>query len=236
MRDGRSVVALRVIHLTAPRIASACSRSRRLSAQFFLKNHSRRRWCHTSCGHRESVLLLPTSKVTHLRRVLAHDGIDYMTTETDLRAVLQTAFEHCCVGGTAVFVPDVTTELYAPGCDVGRTDGDDVRSVRFMDWTHDPDSTDSWIATEYAFVLKSPSGSVTSVHETHRTGLFDRATWMRQLAGVGFDAHRIVEIPKPRHPPRARTCSSLVCRLVRSASCNCIFSVAPSPVRARQLN
>jgi len=30
--------------------------------------------------------------------VLAHDGIDYMTTETDLRAVLQTAFEHCCVG------------------------------------------------------------------------------------------------------------------------------------------
>ena len=134
--------------------------------------------------------------------VFVHDGIDYMTTETDLRAALQTAFEHCRPGGTAVFVPDATTEIYAPGCDVGGTEGDDGRAVRFMDWTHDPDSTDSWIATEYAFVLKSPSGSVTSVHETHRTGLFDRATWMRQLAGVGFDAHRIVEITDGDHTPR----------------------------------
>ena len=134
--------------------------------------------------------------------VFVHDGIDYMTTEADLRAALQTAFEHCRVGGTAVFVPDATTEIYTPDCDVGGTDGDDGRAVRFMSWTHDPDSTDSWIATEYAFVLKSSSGSVTTVHETHRSGLFDRATWMRQLTEVGFDAHRIVEITEEDQTPR----------------------------------
>ncbi len=134
--------------------------------------------------------------------VFVHDGIDYMTTEADLRAALQTAFEHCSVGGTAIFVPDATTEIFMPDCDVGGTDGDDGRAVRFMNWTHDPDPTDSWIATEYAFVLKSPSGSVTAVHETHKTGLFDRATWMRLLEEVGFDAHRVVEITDDEYTPR----------------------------------
>lgn len=134
--------------------------------------------------------------------LFVHDGIEYMTTEADLRAALQTAFEHCRVGGAAVFVPDATTEIFVPGCDVGGTDGADGRSVRFMEWTHDPDPTDSWIATEYAFVLKSLSGSVKAVHETHRTGLFDRATWMRLLAEVGFDAHRVVEITDDEHTPR----------------------------------
>jgi SAM-dependent methyltransferase len=133
--------------------------------------------------------------------VFVHDAIDYMTTEDDLRAALQTAFEHCRVGGTAVFVPDATTEIYEPDCDVGGTDGDDGRSVRFMSWTHDPDSTDTWIATEYAFVLKLPSGSVTSVH-THRSGLFDRATWIRHLSEVGFNAHHLTEITEDDHTPR----------------------------------
>jgi hypothetical protein len=137
--------------------------------------------------------------------VFVHDGIDYMTTEADLRAALQTAFEHCRVGGTAVFVPDATTEIYEPDCDVGGTDGDDHsdgRAVRLMSWTHDPDPTDSWIATEYAFVLKSSTGSVTSVHETHHSGLFDRETWLRLLSEVGFDAHRVVEVTDEDHTPR----------------------------------
>lgn len=134
--------------------------------------------------------------------VFVHDGIEYMTTEADLRAALQTAFEHCRVDGTAVFVPDATTEIFVPDCDVGGTDGNDGRSVRFMEWTHDPDPTDNWVATEYAFVLKSPSGSVTAVHETHRTGLFDRATWMSLFEEVGFDAHRVVEVTAGDHTPR----------------------------------
>lgn len=134
--------------------------------------------------------------------VFVHDAIDYMTTESELQAALQTAFDHCRVGGTTVFVPDATMEIYEPDCDVGGSDGDDGRAVRFMSWTHDPDPTDSWIATEYAFVLKSSSGSVTTVHETHRSGLFDRATWMRKLAEVGFDARHIVEITDEDHTPR----------------------------------
>jgi hypothetical protein len=38
--------------------------------------------------------------------VFVHDAIAHMTTERDLRAVMQTAYEHCRPGGVALFVPD----------------------------------------------------------------------------------------------------------------------------------
>lgn len=133
--------------------------------------------------------------------VFVHDAIMYMITEADLRAALTTAFEHCRPGGLAVFVPDETTEIFAPDSDVGGTDSNDGRGVRFLDWTHDPDPSDDWVATEYAFVLRNADGSVRFVHETHRSGLFMRATWLRLLAEVGFDAERVVEqTEEARHP------------------------------------
>jgi trans-aconitate methyltransferase len=42
--------------------------------------------------------------------VFVHDAIDYMTTEADLRRAVTTAYEHCRVGGVAVFVPDDIAE------------------------------------------------------------------------------------------------------------------------------
>src|SRR5687767_7503521 len=38
--------------------------------------------------------------------VFIHDAIDYMTTESDLRQAMETAFIHCKPGGIALFVPD----------------------------------------------------------------------------------------------------------------------------------
>ena len=47
----------------------------------------------------------------------------------------------------------------------------------------------------------STDGSIRLVHETHRTGLFPRATWLRLLADVGFVAERVVETTEEdRHP------------------------------------
>src|SRR5215470_2973312 len=47
--------------------------------------------------------------------VFVHDAVDYMTSETDLRQVIQTAFAHCRPGGIAVFMPDHTAENFEPG-------------------------------------------------------------------------------------------------------------------------
>jgi len=134
--------------------------------------------------------------------VFLHDAIDSMTSVDDLRAAMTTAYVHCRPGGVAVFLPDHTTEIYEPSTDWGGSDGTDGRGVRFVEWTWDPDPHDSWIRTDYGFLLRSPDGTVESVHDTHRTGLFPRATWLGLLDEVGFVAERITETTSEDRTPR----------------------------------
>ena len=110
--------------------------------------------------------------------VFVHDAVCYMTTEADLRLVIGTAFAHCRPGGVAVFVPDHTAETFEPGTGYGGTDGSDGRGARYLEWAWDPDPGDTWMVTEYAFLLREPGGTVRSVHETHRLGLFTSGTWL----------------------------------------------------------
>jgi SAM-dependent methyltransferase len=135
-------------------------------------------------------------------RVLIHDAVDYMTSEADLRAALTTAFVHLRPGGTAVVMPDETREIFEAGEDTGGSDGDDGRAVRFLEWTVDPDPTDSVVRTDYVFVLRDADGQVEVVHDVHETGLFDRATWLRLLGEVGFQATLVTEVTDEDRTPR----------------------------------
>ncbi|HCF57179.1 MAG TPA: hypothetical protein DFS52_04165 [Myxococcales bacterium] len=47
--------------------------------------------------------------------VFAHDAVTSLTTEVDVRAAMQTAFEHTVAGGAALFAPDFTRESFEPG-------------------------------------------------------------------------------------------------------------------------
>jgi SAM-dependent methyltransferase len=133
--------------------------------------------------------------------VFVHDAVGYMTSEADLRQVARTAFAHCRPGGVAVFVPDHTAETYQPGTGYGGTDGADGRGARYLEWAWDPDPADTWTLTEYAFLLREPGGAVRVVHETHRLGLFGRATWLRLLEDAGFRARAVTEeTSEDRHP------------------------------------
>lgn len=134
--------------------------------------------------------------------VFVHDAVSYMTSEQDLRRAVETAFVHCRLGGVAVFVPDLTAEKPDEGADCGGRDAPDGRAVRYLQWTFDPDPADTWIQTEYAFVLRNPDGSVNVVHETHRTGLFSRDVWLRLLDDVGFDAVVVTEQTSEERTPR----------------------------------
>jgi SAM-dependent methyltransferase len=134
--------------------------------------------------------------------VFVHDAIDYMTTESDLRRAMETAFVHCRPGGVALLIPDHTTETFEPSVDHDGTDGDDGRAVRFLEWTTDPDPADTWVVTEYAFVLRHADGTVDVTHETHRTGLFPRDTWLRLMAEVGFEVNAIPEVTTEDRVPR----------------------------------
>ena len=134
--------------------------------------------------------------------VFIHDAIDYMTTESDLRQAIDTAFVHCRPGGIAVFVPDHTRETFESESDIGGRDAPDGRGVRFLDWSWDPNADDTWAVTEYAFVLREPDGSVHVVHETHRCGVFSRDVWLRLIADAGFEPSVVVEETTEDRAPR----------------------------------
>jgi SAM-dependent methyltransferase len=134
--------------------------------------------------------------------VFVHDAIEYMTTEADLRRAMETAFVHCRPGGVAVFVPDHTAETFAPDTDHGGSDAADRRGARYLEWTWDPDPSDTWVVTEYAFLLRDADGSVRAEHETHRTGLFGRDVWLRLLTETGFRADTVTEPPSVDWTPR----------------------------------
>lgn len=134
--------------------------------------------------------------------VFVHDAIDYMLDEQDLRRAIETAFVHCRPGGVVVFVPDHTTEIFEPATEHGGSDDDAGRGARFLAWSWDPDSSDTEIVTEYAFMLRDSGEPVRVVQETHHTGLFRRRTWLRLLTEVGFDAGRITEESSEDRVPR----------------------------------
>jgi hypothetical protein len=119
--------------------------------------------------------------------VFVQDAVSYMTSETDLRAAIATAFAHCRPGGSALFAPDHLRETFRASTEHGGHDGDG-RGLRYLAWTADPDPADATCVTDYAFLLRERDGSVHVFHDRHVEGLFARADWLRLLAEAGFEA------------------------------------------------
>ena len=90
--------------------------------------------------------------------VFVHDAICYLTTEADVRQAIQTAYIHCRPGGAVLFAPDHVRENF-PGSatDHGGHDGDG-RALRYLEWTWDPDPSDTTYTVDYAYDL---DGNVT---------------------------------------------------------------------------
>jgi SAM-dependent methyltransferase len=124
--------------------------------------------------------------------VLVHDAIMYLVDETDLRAALATVAVHLRPGGVALLMPDCVRETFQPSTDHGGHDGAE-RALRFVEWSWDPDPTDSTFVTEFAFLLRDADGSVRVEHDRHVEGLFGRATWLRLLGEAGLEAEIVLD-------------------------------------------
>jgi len=121
--------------------------------------------------------------------VFIHDAIMYMTTENDLRSAIETAFVHCRPGGAALLAPDCVRETFRPATKHGGHDAGE-RSMRYLEWTWDPDLTDTTYITDFAYLLRE-GADVRCEYDRHVGGLFGRADWMRLIAEVGFQARSI---------------------------------------------
>ncbi len=124
--------------------------------------------------------------------VFVHDAVSYLTTEDDLTAAIHTAYVHTRPGGVALFVPDHVRETFEP--DTEHAGGDlPGRSLRYMQWTHDPDPTDTTYEIDFAYLMRVGDGPTEVAHDRHTMGLFPQAIWLGLFAGTGFTAHAITD-------------------------------------------
>lgn len=122
--------------------------------------------------------------------VFVHDAVMYMTTEADLRRAMATAWLHCAPGGVALFAPDCVSETFRAATDHGGHDANG-RGLRYLEWTWDPDSSDTTYTVDYALMLREADGAVRLEHDRHIEGLFPRADWLKWMADAGFDARAV---------------------------------------------
>ena len=85
--------------------------------------------------------------------VFIHDAVMYMLTEHSLREAIATAYTHCAPGGVAMLVADFTHETFTPTTDHGGHDADG-RSLRYLQWTYDPDPDDTQYVTDMVFLFR----------------------------------------------------------------------------------
>jgi SAM-dependent methyltransferase len=134
--------------------------------------------------------------------VLVHDAIDYLLSADDVHALGETIRAHLEPGGVAVLAPDHVAESFEPGTECGGADAPDGRGARYLEWTWDPDSSDTWAQADYAMLLRGSDGEVTTVHDSHRFGLFGRQDWLDMLADAALTAVPVLEETDEDRRPR----------------------------------
>ncbi|MSQ11205.1 MAG: class I SAM-dependent methyltransferase [Dehalococcoidia bacterium] len=125
--------------------------------------------------------------------MFVHDAICYMTSEADLKAALLTAFAHCRPGGAAFLAPDYVQDNFVSSTTHGGHDSRQ-RGLRYLEWSHDPDVTDTLYSVNFAYLLREQNGAVRVEHDRHPEGLFPRATWLRLLREAGFEPKAVGDL------------------------------------------
>ena len=129
--------------------------------------------------------------------VFVHDALTYLTTREDLIQCMKTAVIHCRPGGVALFMPDFVRETFVSGVHHGGHDGDG-RSMRYFEWTFDPDPTDTTYTIDFVLLLREGNSPVRVEHDLHVNGLFSRGDWLDCLKAAGFKSSRMVVDPYGR--------------------------------------
>jgi SAM-dependent methyltransferase len=127
--------------------------------------------------------------------VVIHDAIMYLLTEADLIAALATAHVHLKPGGAMIVLPDCVSETYTPDVE---SDGEDGRSLRYLIWCQEPTPLPDGATAfyeDFLILLRKPDGTVESVHDRHRFGLFARAAWIAAFQRAGFPAPTVRSDP-----------------------------------------
>jgi trans-aconitate methyltransferase len=121
--------------------------------------------------------------------VFIHDAIMYMTSEHEVRLALETAAIHVKPGGVLLVMPDMIKETFVSLTTHGGHDSKtgDGRAIRYVEWTFDPDPSDTTYTVDFAYLLREAKQPVRVVHDTHVFGIFPRETWLKLFREAGFE-------------------------------------------------
>lgn len=122
--------------------------------------------------------------------VAIHDAVNYMTTESDLRAAMVTAAEHLNPGGVALFAPDCIRETFDGPRVVEWTREAEDRSVTFIEYMAKPQPGGSTVESVFIFLIDQ-DGQIRVETDRHIGGLFPMETWLGLLSEVGLDGEYI---------------------------------------------
>ncbi len=123
--------------------------------------------------------------------VFIHDAIDYMTTASDLRSAISTAYLHCKPGGVALFAPDDTLESFQPSTTHGGRDRGN-RGLRYLEWTWERNPQHNTCTTVMVYIMRQGNEVVGCVQERHLYGLFSKNDWQTFLTEAGFKPRSIL--------------------------------------------
>ena len=118
--------------------------------------------------------------------VLIHDAVMYMATTGELAAAIATAATHLRPGGAVAIAPDCVAETFSPRTNHGGHDGEG-RALRYLEWTYDPDPTDTSFVTDFAILLREGDDEVRVRYDRHVMGVFPRAVWLDLLRAAGLE-------------------------------------------------
>lgn len=121
--------------------------------------------------------------------VFIHDAIDYMLSEQDVRATLETAAAHLKPGGLCVIAPTYTRENFVDGdvADDGTTT--DSEELTYFTYIHDPEPTDDTFEMILLYLIRdTETRTVEVVEDRHTCGLFSNEQWVQWMTDAGMHA------------------------------------------------
>lgn len=124
--------------------------------------------------------------------VCLFDSVDYMLTEADLAAAFATAHAHLAPGGVLITYAETLRETFVDDETKVTTERAPGLTLTYIEHAYDPDPADTTVETTYVYLIRrGPDLSVET--DRHTTGMFDKPTWLRLLAGAGLEATEIAE-------------------------------------------
>lgn len=118
--------------------------------------------------------------------VLIHDAISCMTSGRDVASVLTTAAAHLEPGGVLIVAPEYFSDHLSLPSIACHTHTANRIELACMEYTHDPDPTDTALEILLTYIIKSDAG-VQIEHDRMHVGVFSHATWRRLMHDAGFE-------------------------------------------------